>query len=726
MAPVSDVWLASEKVRKGPKSPISGSKRIAGFRLHICIWLSMIQSSCAMSYNYNRYSILRPTKRTVMQMQKKTFAVAMCLIFCASCFSAAVSCADYESDAATVDFETGDAWGAGAHIDNKKAIEIVNGLIKNHGFEFTEDGYLAELNTILSLAGIKSNLTRLNVSAEAWCMQEIAEKSPNGYGIRGDLAASAEIAISGSITTPNIIDDDEYEDFFDLPPGTELRFEDLVIGAYAYADSYTYMDNSFAVTGGNFDLSVVVSIAGKTNFEITDDDELRVVNGMKEQNLFLNLGIASDFSVSDNPIHLLPPKDGMKYWKDECLVNATISANVNTNLPLDDGRPVNKEIRTSVTDEIEWKVSAEERNGILYITPELDLDDIEDSIDGIVDVPVEDIVEAMTYTYPFEKNTNIPNEILINGSLKLDADGKKTVREGIDKVKSRIDGSMDGITCTVKFLDTDGAVLETASVKYGDTVKLPTRYDGETVTTPEGSKTFIGWIDEYGNVWKADYEVKGDLVLKPVFAKNIDDRKPVDSDFGDSDVINWDLSDDDDFLEDAISNALISGNRTLFVSVSDENGKILYQWKLTAGSDGTVSTGTIVPKITALDTPDKKYLADAADGSKTMYLDFSAQGKMPAGTTVMYYVGDVYSDGTEITVYYDNVSAGTADYAGKSIVRNGYAEIAIPHCSSYMLVGTPSGDGSDSPILIIIAAVIVIAIVAAAVMILRRNRAGSV
>lgn len=659
----------------------------------------------------------------VMQMQKKTFAVAMCLIFCASCFSAAVSCTDYESDAVTVDFETGDAWGAGAYIDNKKAIELINGIIKDSGFEFTEEGYLTELNTILSLAGIKSDLTRLDISAEAWGIQEIVEKSSNGYGISGDLAASAKIAISGSITTPSVIDDDDYP--FDLPPNTELRFEDLTIGAYAYADSYMYLDNSFAVTGGNLNLSVIVSISGKTNFEITDDDEIRMINGMKDYNLFLNVGVSSDFSVSGNPIHLLPPKDGMKHWEDECLINATISANINTNIPLDDGKPINKEGRVSVTDEIEWKVSAEERDGILYMTPELNLDDVEDVIDNVVDIPVEDIIEAMTYTYPFEKNASIPNDVLINGSLKLDAEGKKTVKEGINRIRGSIGESTDDITCTVKFLDTDGNVLETASVKYGGTVKLPTRYDGETITTPDGSKTFIGWLDENNNIWKADYKIKGDLVLRPGFAKNVDGGKPVDSDFVDSDIVNWGVSDDDDFLEDAISNALISGNRTLFVSVSDENGKILYQWKLTAGSDGTVSTGTIVPKITALETPDKTYLADVANGGKTVYLDFSASGNMPAGTTVLYYVGDVYSDGTEITVYYDNVLNGKADYAGTSVVTNGYAEISIPHCSSYMLVGAPSGDGSDSPVYLIIAAIVVIAIIAAAAVILKRNKTGS-
>ena len=90
-------------------------------------------------------------------------------------------------------------------------------------------------------------------------------------------------------------------------------------------------------------------------------------------------------------------------------------------------------------------MKAEDKDGVLYIYPMYDVieDEIGDMIDEIAKIlkeegimipvpPVDEdkIIGSLFYTYPFESNPNIPEEILINGSLKLSDSAKAEVQKG--------------------------------------------------------------------------------------------------------------------------------------------------------------------------------------------------------------------------------------------------------------------------------------------------------
>ena len=221
--------------------------------------------------------------------------------------------------------------------------------------------------------------------------------------------------------------------------------------------------------------------------------------------------------------------------------------------------------------------------------------------------------------------------------------------------------------------------------------------------------------------------MKRNLVLEPEFADVIsDDRTPTQGDFDRNGNAVWELNQGSSMVDKAIDNSLLQGQNTLYVTISDDDGNVLYKWKLSAGNSGA-GTASIVPKIQELNAPDRDYLNAVSDGRDTLYLDFSASGRMPGDTTVSYYVGDRFADGSTVSIYYDNVTAGCADYSGSSVVENGFIDMEIAHCSSYMIVGDgaePSGDdsGTDMTTIAVIVVVVIVVVLIAAFLVMRSRK----
>ncbi|MBQ8373639.1 MAG: hypothetical protein IJX35_04945, partial [Candidatus Methanomethylophilaceae archaeon] len=304
----------------------------------------------------------------------------------------------------------------------------------------------------------------------------------------------------------------------------------------------------------------------------------------------------------------------------------------------------------------------------------------------------------------------------------------KEVWKGVDRVVDEAGDVTEGLEFTVTFKDIDGKVLKKTTVGYGDTVELPTVYDGKIITDDDGEKeAFVGWETDDDIIWKSTYPVKRNLVLEPEFADVVsDDRTPVQSDFDRNGTAVWELNQGSSMIDKAIDNSLLQGENTLYVTVTDDDGKVLYKWKLSSGNSGA-GTATIIPEIKEQSTPDKDYLKAVSDGKNALYLDFSASGKMPGDTTVSYYVGDRFADGITVTIYYDNVTTGCADFSGTSVVKNGYIDIGLAHCSSYLVVGddagsSGSGSGMDTTTIVIIVVVVIVIVLIAAYFVMRSRK----
>ncbi len=675
-------------------------------------------------------------------MKSKTIAMALGILMVLSCFTA-VSFASDDSDAVTGP-EAGSAWGLGASFDRSDIIDIANSAITEMGLDeyiklltgdekITEENYLRIINQLLTFASsdVDVKITDLNMNGDAWIIYEIVEKNSNGYVVDYATVFGTDITFAGTFKEKALDNDTD-----------ELIIEKMKAGVYFYEKGSVYLDRDFAVTAldSSYRLSMQVDLSA--NIDIVDG-EMELVDRVVDRSYYLNLDGGLDAILIDGVMHLLPTGDETK-WKDTFDVRIDMNAGFNTNLPLTDEEEIGREVReTEYIEDVEINMMAENVDGVLYIYPLYDIidDAIENAIDEIgeilkeegIMIPIppidkDEIIGSMCYTYPFEANPNIPGEILIDGSLKLSDSSKKEVWKGVDRVVDEAGDVTEGLEFTVTFKDIDGKVLKKTTVGYGDTVELPTVYDGKIITDDDGEKeAFVGWETDDDIIWKSTYPVKRNLVLEPDFADVVsDDRTPVQSDFDRNGTAVWELNQGSSMIDKAIDNSLLQGENTLYVTVTDDDGKVLYKWKLSAGNSGA-GTATIIPEIKEQSTPDKDYLKAVSDGKNALYLDFSASGKMPGDTTISYYVGDRFADGSTVTIYYDNATTGCADFSGTSVVKNGYIDIGLAHCSSYLVVGddagsSDSGSGMDTTTIVIIVVVVIVVILIAAYFLMRSRK----
>lgn len=645
---------------------------------------------------------------------KKSIAIALALVMAISCITVTIVPSD-DSDAVAMDIQKGDAWGFGGSMGIEELLDVVNEIIKEDKEldlifgELTKENYLERINLILSFIG--SRVDDFSINSDVWYISEVIEKNDNGYIVDLAMAAKVDMTLSGTFAG-ELVDDSE-------TGGPDLTVKDLVLGLRMSMGGKAYLDKDFALTGMNVDYDISSDFSLETNVVLDDDDELELTDALHAYDKYIILGGGFDVELFNGKIHLLPV-DGNRGWTDEFDARITMNMNIATDITDDDGENLSKQVHeTEIVRDQKWKVDVKDVDGTLYMYPQMDMDDL-----GIPDISM-----IGYYTFPFEDDDRIPGFLMVGDDLKLDSAGKDTVRNGISKIDGGIHDNVKDMVFTVTFLDMNDKVLDTQKVKYGGTVTLPTKYDGVVITDDDGEKeAFVGWETDDDVIWKAEFPVKSDMTLEPEFADVVsDDKKPGAADFNRNPNVIWDLKDTSDAIHDAIDNSLIQGQNTLYISITDADGNLLYKWKLNAGNDMGTTSASIIPEIEELETPDRTYLKDVADGRTTMYLDFKASGTMPGNTTVTYVVGDRFADGSTVTIYYDDTGSRTAEYAGTAVVSNGTIDIDLAHCSSYMIVGDEgsSDSGTDMTTLaIIVVAVIAVIAVAAFAIHSRKNTSG--
>lgn len=79
-------------------------------------------------------------------------------------------------------------------------------------------------------------------------------------------------------------------------------------------------------------------------------------------------------------------------------------------------------------------------------------------------------------------------------------------------------------------------------------------------------------------------------------------------------------------------------------------------------------------------------IGTASNYAEGLYLNFEHNGKLPNGTKVKVYVGDKFTDGNIVNVYYYNQETSNLEAIQKDlIVTEGYVEFSIEHCSDYFV-----------------------------------------
>lgn len=120
------------------------------------------------------------------------------------------------------------------------------------------------------------------------------------------------------------------------------------------------------------------------------------------------------------------------------------------------------------------------------------------------------------------------------------------------------------------------------------------------------------------------------------------------------------------------------------------NATTLYTWTF----DGSKITDTNLNLNLKLNvgTSKSKETIDTLvpDKEKSLVLEFLHHGALPAGTTVKVNVLGKYNNGDLVTLYYYNEETKALEMVAKNLeVKDGFVELALEHCSEYVLAYQP-------------------------------------
>lgn len=114
------------------------------------------------------------------------------------------------------------------------------------------------------------------------------------------------------------------------------------------------------------------------------------------------------------------------------------------------------------------------------------------------------------------------------------------------------------------------------------------------------------------------------------------------------------------------------------------NNKLTYSW--TFASDAIDKAANIDLGIKIGSSNKKADIEKITKNGNVLYLSFTHHGELPAPATIKAYVGDKYSDGAKVELYYYNEATNKVELISKNlVVKEGYVTFEIEHCSDYFL-----------------------------------------
>ena len=125
-----------------------------------------------------------------------------------------------------------------------------------------------------------------------------------------------------------------------------------------------------------------------------------------------------------------------------------------------------------------------------------------------------------------------------------------------------------------------------------------------------------------------------------------------------------------------------------------------------------------------VDKGTKEYIAedtalhDIVSNQDKLVISFEHHGALPSKAKIKLDVSDKYSNGESLYLYYLNEEKGQIEYIKKDIiVKNGYVEFEIDHCSDYFLTSSIVQDAVNNPkninLIIVVMVVVIIVLIAA-------------
>lgn len=173
-----------------------------------------------------------------------------------------------------------------------------------------------------------------------------------------------------------------------------------------------------------------------------------------------------------------------------------------------------------------------------------------------------------------------------------------------------------------------------------------------------------------------------------------------------------------------------NSKKVIKLNYFDESKKLIYSWTINGKEIKDVSE--FVTTITNSSEYAKEIykLSNYADG---IYVNFKHSGELPAGTKIKLFVGDKYSNGDKVNVYYYNNDDSKLETIKEEVtVKDGYVEFEVSKGSDYFVTMSKINGSSETvtstkstsklPIIIIMILIIVALVVAIIYFIKKKNK----
>lgn len=147
-------------------------------------------------------------------------------------------------------------------------------------------------------------------------------------------------------------------------------------------------------------------------------------------------------------------------------------------------------------------------------------------------------------------------------------------------------------------------------------------------------------------------------------------------------VIDIKINADSKLSNDTIAK-IKESKKTLRLNYYDENKNALYSWIIDGEKIEDINEFSTSIAFTSENSNEIYKLANYADG---IYVDFEHDGDLPKGTKVKLYVGKKIENGNVVNLYYYNKDRNILELIKEDlIVKDGYIEFEIEHCSKYFV-----------------------------------------
>lgn len=160
-------------------------------------------------------------------------------------------------------------------------------------------------------------------------------------------------------------------------------------------------------------------------------------------------------------------------------------------------------------------------------------------------------------------------------------------------------------------------------------------------------------------------------------------------------IITIENDDDDRIIDKTILEELKLKNKTLIYEVLNENKGLNYS--ITIKGIDIASTSDNLDYGLVFESKNKISIDKLSNNSKSIYLSFNSNGKLPGLSKFKIFVGNKFNDTDKLYLYYFNEEANKLELIKSNLkIEDSYVEFELNHFSEYILVNSLIGENNIS------------------------------